>query len=88
MIPQKSLGKGWTKRTPAMAIGLTHHVWKYQDYIWLPVRDDESLKKEMDQRIQKLLTPAHPGAIIQINPAKSPAKRTKKKRAKPLKKAA
>jgi len=88
VIPHKSLGKGWTKRTPAMAIGLTHHVWSYQDYIWLPVHYDEILQKEMDQRIQKLLTPAHPDAIIEINPAKSPDKRTKKKRAKPLKIAA
>ena len=88
VIPHKSLGKGWTKRTPAMAIGLTHHVWSYQDYIWLPVHYDEILQKKMDQRIQKLLTPAHPDAIIEINPAKSPDKRTKKKRAKPLKIAA
>jgi hypothetical protein len=71
-----------------MAIGLTDHVWSYKDYIWLPVHYDEILQKEMDQRIQKLLTPAHPDAIIETNPAKSPAQRTKKKRVKPLKKAA
>jgi hypothetical protein len=41
-----------------MAIGLTDHVWSYQEYIWLPVHPDEALKKRMDERIQHLLTPA------------------------------
>ena len=88
LIPHKSLRQGQKKRTPAMAIGLTDHVWSYREYIWLPVHPDPILQKEMDQRIQQLLTPAHPDAIIQINPAKSPSKRTKKKRAKPSTKAA
>lgn len=88
VIPHKSLGRGWRKRTPAMAIGLTDHVWTYREYIWLPVHHDPTLQKEMDERIQKLVTPALPDARIEIYPAKSPEKRTKKTRAKPLKKAA
>lgn len=88
VIPHKSLKQGREKRTPAMAIGLTDHVWSYREYIWLPVHHDPILKQERDERIQQLLTPAVPDAIIQVNPAKSPAKRNNKKRAKPLKKVA
>ena len=88
VIPHKSLKLGSKKRTPAMAIGLTDHVWTYGEYIWMPVHHDPSLQKEMDQRIEQLLTPAASDAIIEINPAKFPSKRTKKKRAKPLRKAA
>ena len=71
-----------------MAIDLTDHVWTYREYIWMPVHHDPILQKEMDQRIEQLLTPAASDAIIEINPAKSPSKRTKKKRAKPPRKAA
>ena len=88
LLPHKSLKQGKEKRTPAMAIGLTDHVWTYREYIWLTVHHDPILKQERNERIQQLLTPAVPDAIIEVNPAKSPSKRTKKKRAKPLKKAA
>ena len=88
LLPHKSLKQGKEKRTPAMAIGLTDHVWTYREYIWLTVHHDPILKQERDERIQQLLTPAVPDAIIEVNPAKSPSKRTKKKRAKPLKKTA
>ena len=36
VMPHKSLRQGRTRRTPAMAIGLTDHVWSYREYIWLP----------------------------------------------------
>ena len=88
VLPHKSLKQGKEKRTPAMAIGLTDHVWSYGEYIWLPVHHDPILKQERDERIQQLLTPAVPDAIIEINPAKSPSRRTKKKRAKSPQKAA
>lgn len=88
VIPHKSLKQGREKRTPAMAIGLTDHVWSYQEYIWLPVHHDPILKQERDERIEQLLTPAVPDAIIEVNPAKSPSKRNNKKRAEPLKKVA
>lgn len=58
VMPHKSLRQGRTRRTPAMAIGLTDHVWNYRESIWLPVHPDKSLKKQMDERIQQLLTPA------------------------------
>jgi IS1 family transposase/transposase-like protein len=55
-------GKVWlivrTPRTPAMAIGLTDHVWSYHEYIWLPVHSDPVLTQQMDERIARLLTPA------------------------------
>jgi len=33
VMPHKSLRQGPTPRTPAMAIGLTDHVWSYREYI-------------------------------------------------------
>lgn len=80
VIPHKSLRQGKTLRTPAMAIGLTDHIWGYREYIWLPVHLDPILKKQMDERIERLLTPALPDALK----ADAPAKR---KRAGPHKKA-
>jgi hypothetical protein len=58
VMPHKSLRQGRTRRTPAMAIGLTDHVWSYREYIWLPVHTDSDLTKQMDERMAKLLTPA------------------------------
>jgi len=88
VIPHKSLKQGCKKRTPAMAIGLTDHVWSYQEYIWLPVHPDPILKKKMDERVEQLLTPALPDALKADAPAKTRSKRTRRKRAGPLKKAA
>jgi len=80
VMPHKSLRQGRTSRTPAMAIGLTDHVWGYREYIWLPVHTDPILLQQMDARIAHLLTPALqelPGGRTQ---AKSlPAKAKKKK---------
>jgi hypothetical protein len=56
--PHKSLRQGRTPRTPAMALGLTDHVWSYREYIWLPVHTDPALTKQMDERMAHLLTPA------------------------------
>jgi hypothetical protein len=58
VMPHKSLRQGRTPRTPAMAIGLTDHVWSYREYVWLPVHTDPVLTKQMDERITQLLTPA------------------------------
>jgi len=58
VLPHKSLRQGRTPRTPAMAIGLTDHVWSYGEYIWLPVHPDPVLTQQMDERIARLLTPA------------------------------
>ena len=58
VMPHKSLRQGRTPRTPAMAIGLTDHVWSYRDYIWLPVHPDPILIQQMEARITHLLTPA------------------------------
>jgi hypothetical protein len=58
VMPHKSLRQGHTPRTPAMAIGLTDHVWSYGEYIWLPVHTDPVLTTQMDERIARLLTPA------------------------------
>jgi len=58
VMPHKSLRQGHTRRTPAMAIGLTDHVWSYREYIWLPVHTDPVLTQQMDEQITRLLTPA------------------------------
>jgi transposase-like protein len=58
VMPHKRLRQGRTLRTPAMAIGLTDHVWSYREYIWLPVHTDPVLATQMDARIAQLLTPA------------------------------
>ena len=58
VMPHKSLRQGRTPRTPAMAIGLTDHVWSYREYIWLPVHTDPVLTKQLDERMARLLTPA------------------------------
>ena len=57
-MPHKSLRQGRNQRTPAMAIGLTDHVWSYREYLWLPVHTDPGLIKQMDERIGCLLAPA------------------------------
>jgi hypothetical protein len=58
VMPHKSLRPGRTRRTPAMAIGLTDHGWSYREYLWLPVHADPVLTKPMDERIARLLIPA------------------------------
>jgi hypothetical protein len=58
VMPHKSLRQGRTQRTPAMAIGLTDHVWSYQEYLWLPVHAAPALTQQMDERIAHLLIPA------------------------------
>jgi hypothetical protein len=68
VMPHKSLRQGHTLRPPAMAIGLTDHVWSYREYIWLPVHTDPTLTKQMDERMAQLLTPAlqdQPGSRTQ-----------------------
>ena len=58
VMPHKSLRQGRTPRTPAMAIGLTDHIWSYREYVSLPVHTDPIITKQMDERIARLLTPA------------------------------
>jgi hypothetical protein len=61
VLPHKSLRQGRTPRTPAMAIGLTDHVWSYREYMWLPVHPNPVLTSQMDERIAHLRTPALQG---------------------------
>ena len=58
VLPHKSLRQGRTRRTPAMAIGLTDHVWSSREYIWRPVHTDPVLRQQMEARMTHLLTPA------------------------------
>lgn len=70
VMPHQSLRQGRTLRTPAMAIGLTDHVWSYREYIWLPVHTAPVLTTQMDERIAYLLTPAlqgQPRGRIQVS---------------------
>ena len=61
VMPHKSLRQGRMRRTPAMAIGLSDHVWSYREYVWLPVHADPVLRRQMDEQIERLLTPALQG---------------------------
>jgi len=87
VMPHKSLRQGRTQRTPAMAIGLTDHVWSYREYVWLQVHTDPVLTKQMDERMARLLIPAlqdQPAGRIQAPPAGE----TSEKEAAPLPNAA
>ena len=87
VMPHKSLRQGRTQRTPAMAIGLTNHVWSYREYIWLPVHTDLALTKQMDEQMARLLLPALQNQSAGRTRA-PPAGKTNKKEAVPLPKAA
>ena len=89
-MPHKSLRRGRTLRTPAMAIGLTDHVWSYREYVWLPVHTDPVLTKQMDERIARLLTPALQDQSLGRTPAPTHAETLaeNEKEAAPLPKAA
>lgn len=51
VLPHRSLSKGKSKRTPAMAAGLIDHPLTYEEYIWLPVHENDSLKRKVKQRL-------------------------------------
>jgi IS1 family transposase len=58
VLPHKSLRQHGWPRTPAMTIGLAHHVWSSRDYIWYPVHPDPLGCQLMEQRVKELLAPA------------------------------
>ncbi len=80
VMPHKSLRQGRTPRTPAMAIGLTDHVWSYREYIWLPVHRDPRLIEQMGERIAHLLTPALQEPARSNIQAKPPPAETKEEK--------
>jgi IS1 family transposase/transposase-like protein len=90
VMPHKSLRQGRTPRTPAMALGLTDHVWSYREYIWLPVHTDPVHTKQMDERIARLLTPALQDQLKRRTQAAPPVETIEenKKEAAPLPEAA
>ena len=86
--PHKSLRQGRTRRTPAMVIGLTDHIWSYREYIWLPVQADPVLRQQMDEQIEHLLPPALQGHPDGSPPANLLRTETRRRKAKPIPKAA
>ena len=88
VMPHKSLQQGHTPRTPAMAIGLTDHVWSYREYIWLPVHTDPVLRQQMEARITHLLTPALQAPPGDHTVAKSPPGKGKEDKSDAVPKAA
>jgi len=88
VMPHKSLRQGRTRRTPAMAIGLTDHVWSYREYVWLPVHADRVRRQQMDEQIEHLLTPALQGYPEGSPPANLARTETRRGKAKPILKAA
>jgi len=88
VMPHKSLRQGRTRRTPAMAIGLTDHIWSYREYIWLPVHADPVLRQQMDAQIEHLLPPALQGHPDGSPPANLLRTETRRRKAKPIPKAA
>lgn len=87
VIPHKSLRLHGRPRSPAMAIGLTDHLWSYHEYIWLPVYEDRQAETQMAQRIEQLLKPALPNQDGKPPPAKARPKQAKAT-AKPIQKKA
>jgi hypothetical protein len=90
VMPHKSLRQGRTLRTPAMAIGLTDHVWSYREYMRLPVHADHVLTRQMDERLTRLLPPALQAQPLGRTQAPSPLKvrEEHQKQTAPLSKAA
>jgi hypothetical protein len=78
VMPHKSLRQGRTSHTPAMAIGLTDHVWSYREYIWLPVHADLVLHQQLEDRIRHLLRPALQDQPSSRKQVKAPAGEIKK----------
>jgi hypothetical protein len=81
VMPHKSLRQGHTPRTPAMALGLTEHVWSSRESLWLPIHRDPVLAKQMDERIGRLLTPALQDYLdastrVKTSPAEGPRAQT------------
>ena len=58
--PHKRRRQGRMVRTPAMAIGLTDHVWSSREYGWLPGHAAPILTEQLDERMAPRLTPALP----------------------------
>jgi hypothetical protein len=88
VMPHKSLRQGHTPRTPAMAIGLTDHVWSYREYSWLPVHPDPVITKQMDERLARLLPLALQALPERKTHVPTQAKEENEKKAAPLPKAA
>jgi len=88
VMPHRSLRQGRTRRTPAMAIGLTDHVWSYREYIWLPLHADLGLRRQIDERIERLLIPALQGYPEGSPQANLPRTKARRGKAKPIPKAA
>jgi IS1 family transposase len=87
VMPHRSLRQGQQHRTPAMALGLSDHVWTYRDYIWLPVHPDQLLRRQMNEHIQHLLTPALEDTPCTYTCRKPPSSETKQEHPIPLRKA-
>jgi hypothetical protein len=90
--PEPTHGSGspkqWWPGTPAMAAGLTDHVWSYREYIWLPVHTDPVLRQQMEARITHLLTPAQHAPLGDNTRAKSPPAEAKEDKSDVVPKAA
>jgi len=71
VLPHKSLQQGRKRRTPAMALGLTDHVWSYTEYIWWPVHEDPQGKQRLQEQVDQLLIPA----LVDETTAKAEPKR-------------
>jgi hypothetical protein len=88
VMPHKSLCQGRTRRTPAMAIGLTDHVWSYREYVWLPVHADPVLRGQIDEQIERFLIPALQGHSKGSPPATLPPPEGRRRKAKLIPQAA
>jgi hypothetical protein len=88
VMTHKSLRQGRTPRTPAMAIGLTEHVWSDRESIWLPVHTDPVITKQLDERLARLLTPALQDPPESKTQATTQTEEENEKKAAPLPKAA
>ena len=88
VMPHNSLRQGRTRCPPAMAIGLTDHVWSYREYIWLPIHADPVRRRQMDERVERLLSPALSGHPEGSPPVNLPPSEARRRKAQPMPKAA
>lgn len=58
LMPHRRLRQSGRAATPAMAIGLTDHLWSYHDYIWHPIHPDPVARAAIDRQVADLLIPA------------------------------
>jgi hypothetical protein len=51
-VPEVHAGRRYDRRSPAMALGLTDHVWSWDEFLRLPVRNREGQSHQLPRGLQ------------------------------------